>query len=570
MADPLAADATPGDPLGAPPLLLLPQLPQQPPPPAPVGPLPPPAALPAAGDASTTPTVPITTVPTDVNNLLKLFRQLLALQQQQTAQMVAVINGLSAQLAQGNNVSNTLGWPPTSTALGSPAHTSPLMAHTGQAVGGAIASPNHTPQGGATGSVAGTLHLPNDIFIPSPGAPALARGQALPYFTSTFTQQKSDAHCMPVSSSSSFGGTYPPSGGQATPPGACLASPYAGCNTAAAGADTEDDTGSISGFFRSRGRSRNRCSGFARSSRSVRYRSPSTDVDDPNDGYAFNRERNETTCKSIPLKPFSISNKDQDFPIWIQQFEEVINISRNPHSQRRHHNYCLQWLSGSLETDAYAIWCDCFHAKSNWIELKKELEEKFEDPAICGEWRTNPEALMWDEGKESLQAFAARVKRKVNTYDAEFAVTEAAKANNYFMRFMSGMPDDYVQHLHLNLPTESRRIEEALEICICFQAYKSATSTTKTEIGAAIALRDPIMPSHVTKAETDIICLSKCLSATEKNHPNNKLLRKTSVTSIPLPDADATQASNPLATTQAAAPINLVNDLAPPTLIYNT
>ena len=251
----------------------------------------------------------------------------------------------------------------------------------------------------------------------------------------------------------------------------------------------------------------------------------------------MNRERNETTCKSIPLKSFSISNKDQDFPIWIQQFEEAVNRGHNPHSQRRHYNYCLQWLPGSLETDAYAIWGECTHAKSNWTELKRELEEKFEDPAIRKEWRTNPKALMWDEGKESLQSFAAKVRRKVNTYDAELAVTDTAKAINYCTRFMNGMPEDYIQHLNLNMPTKNQRIEKALEVCVRFQAYKRTAASTaastkapaKTEVGASVAFQDPTMPSRVTKAETDIIRLSNRLSAVEENHPNSKPPQESSV-----------------------------------------
>ena len=507
MADPTAAAAASGDPLGAPP-----PPPQSPPPPQlpPAGPLPPSAALPAAGNASTTPTAPNTTAPTDVNNLLKLFRQQLALQQQQTAQMVAVINGLSAQLAQGNNAPNIPGWPPTSTATPSPAYTSPSLAHTGPAAGGAIISPNHASTGGATGIVAGIQPLLPNTAIPPPGAPVPAGGHAQVHFTPPFTQQMGHTQRMPMPSSSILGGAIPSGGGQAAPPGVGLVS--GGHNTAATDADTEDDVGSASGFFGSRGRGRLRRSGPARSSRSIRSRSPSTDIDDPSDGYAVNRENKEMTCKSISIKPFSISNKDQDFPIWVQQFEEAVNRGHNPHSQRRHYNYCLRWLPGSLDMDAYAIWCECTHAKSNWIELKKELEEKFEDPAVRKEWRTNPKALMWDEGKESLQAFAAKVKRKVNTYDAEFAVTEAAKANNYCTRFMSGMPDDYIQHLNLNMSAKNQRLEKALEICVRLQAYKKAATPAKTEVGASLAFQDPTLPSRVTKAKTDIIRLSSRLS----------------------------------------------------------
>ena len=72
--------------------------------------------------------------------------------------------------------------------------------------------------------------------------------------------------------------------------------------------------------------------------------------------YAFNREKRETSCESIDIEEFSMSNKEQDFTIWITQFEDAVNRGFNPHSRRRHQNYCLQWIPGSLSTDAFSIW----------------------------------------------------------------------------------------------------------------------------------------------------------------------------------------------------------------------
>ena len=460
-------------------------------------------AFPAGEGISTTPTASTITAPTDVANLLQLFSQQLALQQQQTAHMMAILNGLSAQFSHEGNIPNTQGWPPTSTAAPSLVYTSPSLTHTSPAVSGAAVPPNQVPQ----------VHLTSPFML-QPGHQA---GHTLR---------------MPVSTSLVVGGVGLSGGGQAAPKGAGLVS--GGHNSAATDADTEDVDSTAGGYnHRSRGRSRQsgvpQSSRSVRSSRRVRSRSPSTDVDDPNDGYALNRERNETSCKSIPLKSFSISNKDQDFPIWIQQFEEAVNRVRNPHSQRRHYNYCLQWLPGSLETDAYAIWCECVHAKSDWIELKRELEEKFEDPAFCKEWRTNPKALMWNEGNESLQSFASKVKRMVNIYDAELAVTNAAKANNYCTRFMNGMPDDYIQNLNLNMPSKNQRLEKALEICVRFQAYKRSATPTRGEVGASVTFQEPTVPSRVVKAETDIRHLSNRLDTMEEIHPNNKPPQQTSL-----------------------------------------
>ena len=267
-------------------------------------------------------------------------------------------------------------------------------------------------------------------------------------------------------------------------------------------------------------RGRGRATGLTRDIR--RARTPSTEAEDDDDGYAVNREQRETTCKSISLKNFSLSNKDQEFPIWIEQFEDAVNRGHNPHSLRRHHNYCLRWLPGSLETDAYAIWKECQHARSNWVELKKELEEKFEDPAIRKEWKSNPKALMWDEYGETLQSFLAKVKRKVNTYDSDIAKTEESRAALYTARFTSGMPDDYISNLSLNMPTKKQKVEKALEICVRFQAYKKSNGQSKPEVGASVAFQDPTMPSRVTKTEMDIIRLGNRLKAMEGDRSNSK------------------------------------------------
>ena len=74
------------------------------------------------------------------------------------------------------------------------------------------------------------------------------------------------------------------------------------------------------------------------------------------------------------------------------------------------------------------------------------------------------------------------------------------------------MPDDYIQHLNLNMSAKNQRLEKALEICVRLQAYKKAATPAKTEVGASLAFQDPTLPSRVTKAKTDIIRLSSCLS----------------------------------------------------------
>ena len=201
----------------------------------------------------------------------------------------------------------------------------------------------------------------------------------------------------------------------------------------------------------------------------------------PGDGYEGNRERKETFCKSLPIKDFSPSNKEQDFALWILQYENAVNRSTNPHSKRRHHKYCMQYLPNTLETDAFAIWQRAENATTNWEALKAELITAFEDPTIRAEWKTNMKAFMWDEDNMSLQAYSACVKRYVDTFDNEFATTPAAKKAQYYIRFVNGLPDDYIEQTKMVI--RSNNMDKAMDICICFQSIKKARAKAAAKKG---------------------------------------------------------------------------------------
>ena len=225
---------------------------------------------------------------------------------------------------------------------------------------------------------------------------------------------------------------------------------------------------------------------------------------DPNDGYALNREREETkSCKSLHIKNFSSTNKEQDFSIWVKQFQEAVNKALNPHTKRKHDTLCLQWISNSLESDAFAIYNRSEHQMSDWTKLKKELEQAFEDPAIRADWKTNLRAYTWDE-KIPLQAYAAKVKHYVDIFETEMAECPAAIKSQYYLRFVNGLPEDYFDQVRLNIPTNSTSIDKALDICIRWQGSKRSKSKPQTEEAAAVTFEDQTVPARMTKMEADM------------------------------------------------------------------
>ena len=234
-------------------------------------------------------------------------------------------------------------------------------------------------------------------------------------------------------------------------------------------------------------------------------RDPSTE--DDSSTYEQNRENPETrNCKEIKIEKFSPENKEQDFPIWISQFEEATDRCLNPHSQRRHYIACLKWLPSVLKTDAYSIWSRSAN-RTDWVQLKLELEAAFEDGSIRSEWKTNMMAYMWDEHGQSLQSYCAKVKRLVDSFETEMADCPKAKKAQYYLRFINGLPKDYKEHIRLGLSSDFNNVDKARDVCIQFQTCKRIREKEKTDVGASVSFQDPTAPSRITKNETDIIRL---------------------------------------------------------------
>ena len=241
----------------------------------------------------------------------------------------------------------------------------------------------------------------------------------------------------------------------------------------------------------------------------------SEEEDDPQDDYAVNRENLETGCKSLPIKQFNPEDKNQDFDIWISQFEDAVNRGHNPHSKRRHHNYCLRWLPSYLNPDAYVVMRRCTN-RNDWEALKKELQAEFEDPTIRVEWRSNLKAYVWDENKESLTTYCSKVKRYVDTFDTDIADVPKAKKNQYYIRFFSGLPTDYQKQIKMGTSSRKQDVDRALDVCLRYHSVKKEGGDKKLDVGAAVTFQDATVPSRVTQCETDIIRLKNRLGKYEQ------------------------------------------------------
>ena len=274
------------------------------------------------------------------------------------------------------------------------------------------------------------------------------------------------------------------------------------------------------GCGRGHGRSRQGQSSYTQS-----RHTGSGDNDDPNDDYAANREKRENNCKSISIKHFSPEDESQDFLVWIGQFEQVINTSINPHSRRRHHNYCLHWLPTCLNGEAYTTWNGCEHKKSNWTALKEYLAEKFEDPSIRANWQTDLKAYTWDEAKVPIHTYYTKVRRLVDTLEPDMSSCPKVRDNTYYTRFVCGLPDDYQEHVKLAITTRKATIDKALEVVTRYQVVKNGKKFQEAEVGASVTFQDPNTPARLMAAESDILWLRNEMKEIKRNsssrHGNN-------------------------------------------------
>ena len=80
----------------------------------------------------------------------------------------------------------------------------------------------------------------------------------------------------------------------------------------------------------------------------------------------------------------------------------------------------------------------------------------------------------------------------------------AAKKAQYYLRFVNGLPEDYVEHVKLSLPPKCTDVDKARDVCIQFQSCKRIRTQNKPEVGASSSSWDPSISSRIDKNEEDL------------------------------------------------------------------
>ena len=200
--------------------------------------------------------------------------------------------------------------------------------------------------------------------------------------------------------------------------------------------------------------------------------------------------------------------------LWISQFEEAVKQLVNPYSERAHWKLCMRLLPLSLDSEAYSIWQNAENRRSDWVKLRIELEEAFEDTEVRMLWKSDMKAYIWDE-IQPLQHYRANVEQYVDTFDKDLCNNSSAKKSLYYTRFLNGLPEDYSDHVTLSLSTDCMDIADALEACLRFQNFK-LRRYSKPKIGASARLENSSVTTRIAKNEARILKLEEELERAAK------------------------------------------------------
>ena len=110
----------------------------------------------------------------------------------------------------------------------------------------------------------------------------------------------------------------------------------------------------------------------------------------------------------------------------------------------------------------------------------------------------------------------------VDSFETEMVDCLPAKKAQYYLRFVNGLPEDYVEHVKLSLPPKCNDVDKAREVCIQFQSCKRTRTHNKAEVNASALLPHSSIPSRIDQNEADLSWLSdeiKQLKAVRRKHP---------------------------------------------------
>ena len=259
------------------------------------------------------------------------------------------------------------------------------------------------------------------------------------------------------------------------------------------------------------------------------------------DSFRFNYERNrrvrEKTPASIPVQRFDPDEKTADWASWVRNFQLAVFNSHKPHTKNRHYNLCCEWLCNYLSPRAITVW-EKSKVKNDWVKLRADLEDRFDDPVVRENWRSDLECYQWDPERVPLQVFYANVIRLCDKYDPHYRESPKLRQNNYYDRFRNGLPEKYKSHLILSMSAkggvkDDKDLELAVRIVGAYHLNKKRQEKLEdkkkhsSDIAGAFAQRDTIPTERVSAHDRDLaeqkVLMKQLSSRLEKMEEKEKI-----------------------------------------------
>ena len=206
--------------------------------------------------------------------------------------------------------------------------------------------------------------------------------------------------------------------------------------------------------------------------------------------------RHEEAASSINCKDFD--SDVHDFDDWVKKFEKAVKLATNVRDDASLHYLYKEWLPLKLD-DLASTYLDQI-GDVTWPNTKTRLSDLLVDPQMKLRWRARQWTITWD-GKESMHALAARVKRAVNKYDRH--LPEDVRESEYFVRFRCAFKKPLMRVIDMNCPEGSQTIETAKDAMMRYLLANAEDDSMSGDVDKSAAFSGAnLNPDRATSLET--------------------------------------------------------------------
>ena len=193
----------------------------------------------------------------------------------------------------------------------------------------------------------------------------------------------------------------------------------------------------------------------------------------------------ERVVGDIPVEKFPYGTPNADWGQWSVRFERAVQVATNAHGQSRLEELYLLWISLKLSDEAQPIYARCVHKDTNWLLLKDELAEAFEDPLFRRKWARYKDAYKKPHDM-SLQVYKANITSFVNRYSPALATDPSSYSMELYIRFVNGLEPDWKEYIEESTPYGKETLDNAY--CQALKYEAKLAKKLARPCGAAAAL----------------------------------------------------------------------------------